>query len=159
VLHVELPALLGTTTTDPIGRERLSDMEKLQLLRALTRGVEQDLESRPAREDVEAYPGARASRLALRPDVVVRSYVFAEPALAVLLNRHEGQETVFCACGQAVVRFGDEERSLAAGEVTRFDADRPHVVTGSAGTVVISTATPPPTTEGMRRVSEVSPTG
>ena len=157
VLQVELPALLGSTTSDPISEERLSDVEKLQLLRALMRGVEQDIESRPVREDVESYPGAKAARLASRPDLVVRSYAFGEPGLPVILQQHDGQETVFCACGQALVRFEDEERTLEAGETFGFDARRPHTVTGRLGTVIISTAAPPPTAEGLQRGSKVPP--
>ena len=157
VLHVELPALLGGTTADPIAEERLSDVEKLQLLRTLTRGVEQDLETRPVREDVETYPGSVAARLASRAGVVVRSYAFGEPIPRTVLHRHHGFETVFCACGEAVVRFGSEERTLEPGDLVRFDASQPHTITGRLGTVVISTAEPPPTAETLERDSEVPP--
>lgn len=155
VLHVELPALFGTHPAAALSQERLTDVEKLELLRTLVRGVEQDLESRPAHEDVECYPGARAARLSSTETVVVRSYAFAGgPANPVSISfAHDGKETVFCACGQAVVRVGSQERTLTAGDVFTFDAATPHGVFGREGTIVISAASPPPSTDRIRRTA------
>ncbi len=151
VLHVELPALFGTHPATALSQERLSDVEKLEILGTLVRGVEQDLESRPAHEDVECYPGARAARLSSDEAVVVRSYAFTGASATPAAFVHDGKETVFCACGQAFVRVGSQERMLTAGDVFTFDASTPHEVSGREGTIVISAASPPPSTDRLRR--------
>lgn len=151
VLHVELPALLGNRPADAISEERLSDAEKLELLRTLIRGVEQDLEARPVREDVECYAGSRAARLATRPEVAVRSYAFGSVPSVDILHAHPGEETLFCACGHATVRVGGSVRTLKAGDVFRFDSREAHSVSGVEGTIVVSAASPPPTSDSMHR--------
>jgi transcriptional regulator with XRE-family HTH domain len=153
VLHVELPALLGAEPerTSP---DRLTDGEKLEMLRSLVRSIEQDMEARPVREAVETYPGSKGARLGYTPELVVRSYAFRAAPPVTQLHVHEGHETVHCACGRAFIRFDDgEERTLEAGDAFRFDASRPHVVLGAEGTIVVSTASPPPTAETLRRVA------
>lgn len=156
VLHVELPALFGSHPMEALSRERLSDVEKLELLRTLVRGVEQDLESRPLLEDVECYPGTRAARLCADGDVAVRSYAFTGVAAGSVMFAHEGEETVFCACGEAVVRVGTQERVLVAGDVFRFDSATPHGITGREGTILVSAASPPPAADRIRRTVGVA---
>ncbi len=151
VLHVDLPALFGTHPAAALSHERLTDVEKLELLRTLVRGVEQDLEARPAHEDVECYAGARAARLWSTEAVAIRSYAFAAGPAAPVWFAHDGKETVFCACGEAVVRVGSQERTLTAGDVHTFDASVPHAVSGREGTIVISAASPPPGLDRLQR--------
>lgn len=152
VLDVELPTLLGADV--PESRPgRLSDAERLEMLRALIRAVEDDRETRPPGEEVEAYPGAAASRLSVTRDEAVRSYVFETFAVNPRLFSHEGRETVYCAAGRARVQFEDEAYSLEPGQVRSFDAARPHVVLGEPGTLVISTAVPPPSFESVQQIA------
>jgi len=149
VLHIELPVLLTSTAERP-PRDGLSDPERLEMLRTLARGVEQDLESRPVREDVERYPGSKGARLSSTAALVVRSYAFRNLVAASHLHVHPGDETAYCACGHAWVCFEDAEHALEPGDLFRFDASRPHVLLGAEGTVVVSTASPPPTHESLR---------
>ena len=151
VLHVDLPVLLGKGAAQPVN-ERLSDVQKLELLRTLVRGVEQDLEGRPTHEAVESYPGARSARLASSPDVAVRTYSFRGLVPPSEMYTHNGKEKLYCACGRAWIRLDSEQHELEAGETMSFDASRPHMLFGTEGTVVVSTADPPPTEETLQRL-------
>jgi transcriptional regulator with XRE-family HTH domain len=151
-LRVDLPSLLGTPDQPPTS-DRLSDSEKLELLRSLIRSVEFDLESRPHREESEPQPGAVGIRVSDGEDSVVRLYRYGEEPFRVdHLHAHPGEEVVYCAAGRLQVVMETEERTLAVGESFSFDSDLPHVILGEPGSVAVSTVTPPPTSGTVRRV-------
>jgi transcriptional regulator with XRE-family HTH domain len=152
VLHVELPTLLGPPG-ERMMHDHLSDGEKLDALRGLMRSIEHDLETRPAAEEVEHYPGAAGARLFSSPAYVVRSYAFSDVTSPAFLHAHPGEETVYCASGHVRVIVDAEEHELQVGGVLRLEATRPHTLLGEAGSTAISTAVPPPSVETLRRIA------
>jgi len=150
---VELPVLLGTSEGVPLPPDRLTDPEKLELLRSLIRSIEFDLECLPRREDVEPFPGATAVQISDGEESVVRLYRFGETDSAVkFLTHHPGEETIYCAAGRLRVVVENEEQVLAMGEAFAFDSSRPHTVLGESGSVAVSTVNPPPTVRTVQRV-------
>ncbi len=151
-LRVDLPTLLGTAEETP-APDRLSDSEKLEMLRSLIRSVEFDLESRPSREETEPQPGAVGTQVSDGEGSVIRLYRYGEePYRLDHLRSHPGEETVYCAAGRIQVVVEKEERILAAGEAFTFDSERPHAILGEPGSVAVSTASPPPTSATLRLI-------
>lgn len=159
VLRVELPALLGTELSAPTP-DRLTDSEKLELLRSLIRSVEFDLECRPAREELEPHPGSVGIQISDGEESTVRMYRYGEDGANVeAFYAHPGREVVYCAAGRIRVLVEQEEKVLVLGESVGFDAELPHVIVGEPDSVAISTATPPPSAETVRRVPAEEVTG
>ena len=159
-LRVELPVLLGTSDGLPLPPDRLSDPEKLELLRSLIRAIEFDLECLPRREDVEPFPGATAVQITDGEESVVRLYRFGDATGRVkFLTYHPGTETVYCAAGRLRIVVQHEERVVTMGEAFTFDAERPHTVLGESGSIAVSTVTPPPTSRTLRRIPVASASG
>jgi transcriptional regulator with XRE-family HTH domain len=152
-LRVELPVLLGTSEGTPLPPDRLTDPQKLEVLRSLIRSIEFDLECLPRREDLEPFPGATAVQISDGEESVVRLYRFGETDGAVkFLSHHPGEETIYCAAGRLRVVVENEEQVLSTGEAFSFDANRPHTVLGDAGSIAVSTVNPPPTARTLHRV-------
>ena len=143
-LNVDLPVLLGTPETIRTA-DHLTDAEKIETLRGLIHSIEYDQDHRPGRLEIECYPGARSHLVSESDGRSVRVYVFAEAEPGgppSLRYRHPGQERVHCASGRVLILHGSEDVRLEEGGTFEFDSDRPHILCGESGTVVVSTATP-----------------
>lgn len=143
-LRVELPVLLGTAEScDPNG---LADTEKLEMLRTVVRAIERELDARPSRELIEAYPDADGFVVARTEESEVRVYRFRdrpEEAGREVLFSHDAQEVLYCAQGTLRLRLADETHVLPAGSTWSVAPSEPHVVHGDAGAVCVSTVIPP----------------
>jgi transcriptional regulator with XRE-family HTH domain len=158
-LSVDLPILLGAPETTR-SADHLTDAEKLEVLRSLIRSVEFDQDHRPERLELERYPGARALAVTETDLQAVRLYVFVEGepgGVPRVRFSHPGRERVHCAAGRVRLLRGSEEDVLEAGETREFDATIPHVLTGDAGAVVVSTAAPRVTRESLIEDREGGP--
>lgn len=157
-LKIELPVLLGTS--DPEAGERLSDAEKLEMLRTVARSIERDLETRSSCELSEQYEGSDGHVVTRWQGREVRVYRFRAQATSVgreALFVHDADEVVYCAAGRLLVRLGDEEHVLEAGETCRIEPSVPHRVRGDEGSVCVSTVDPVFSERELRRVPSGEP--
>jgi transcriptional regulator with XRE-family HTH domain len=144
-LGLELPTLLGNEEASP-STDQLSDSEKLEVLRRLIRAVEFDQDNRPNRVDLECYGGRWGVLISQDDETAVRAYAFSDTTdgeTPDLFHRHPGEETVYCAVGQADVIVGGHRSTLRAGDTLTFDSSAPHTILAASGGVVVSTVNPP----------------
>lgn len=153
-LKVELPALLGT---DVVARtDEVSDSEKLDMLRTVVRAIEREMDSGARGKPAEQYPGSVSFIIAQTETEEVRAFRFdgtAPPAGRDVFFRHDAAETLYCAHGSVRVQVGDQRYELRSGQVHRLDPGTPHLVSGSAGSVCVSTVIPAIAREDVKYVA------
>ncbi|MDP6529654.1 MAG: XRE family transcriptional regulator [Gemmatimonadota bacterium] len=152
VLSVDIEVLLGDSRKPDLADDTLSHSEKLELLRQLTMAVESEIDEGTRELDPETYPGSTVRRLHSTEATAVRAYTFraTTPEEQADFRSHDGNEEIYCAVGTLQVKVDEEVLHLSQGETAQFDAPRAHAVTGSPGSVAISTVSPPVTRENLR---------
>lgn len=102
-----------------------------------------------------------ASRAAFFPDKMGKAdllrggYVFAglncfEPGQEHALHTHAGQDKLYYVVeGQGIVRIGEDQTRIAAGDLVLANADEPHSLRnpGPGRLVVMAIMAPPPATK------------